>query len=306
MATIINADTSDGLKLTSDTSGQLELQSAGSTKVTMDTSGKFGIGGTPSEPLSVFRTGGQTEGVNIRNTSSGNGSRLTFETTRSDDSSVQEMAAVQVYAVSGYDNAANSDAVLTFETQNSGTTAERMRINNNGQVTIGGTSWVGGSTDSGLQIDMNTSTDATFGLVVRNSSNAESLVHKMNGSTYNTTGTFGTLSDQRLKENIVDATPKLEEVKQLKVRNFNLIGEKEKQLGFVAQEIEKVFPNIVDTQAERTHKEIDDEGNVEIVTTPEKKLVKTTVLIPILTKALQEAITKIEDLETRIQALENE
>ena len=305
MASIINADTSNGLKLTSDTSGQLELQSAGSTKVTMDTSGKFGIGGTPSEPLSVFRTGGQTEGVNIRNTSSGNGSRLTFETTRSDDSSVQEMAAVQVYAVSGYDNAANSDAVLTFETQNSGTTAERMRINNNGQVTIGGTSWVGGSTDSGLQIDMNTSTDATFGLVVRNSSNAESLVHKMNGSTYNTTGTFGTLSDQRLKENIVDATPKLEEVKQLKVRNFNLIGEKEKQLGFVAQEIEKVFPNIVDTQAERTHKEIDDEGNVEIVTTPEKKLVKTTVLIPILTKALQEAITKIEDLETRIETLEN-
>lgn len=272
----------------------------------MDTSGKFGIGGTPSEPLSVFRTGGQTEGVNIRNTSSGNGSRLTFETTRSDDSSVQEMAAVQVYAVSGYDNAANSDAVLTFETQNSGTTAERMRINNNGQVTIGGTSWVGGSTDSGLQIDMNTSTDATFGLIVRNSSNAESFVHKMNGSTYNTTGTFGTLSDQRLKENIVDATPKLDEVKQLKVRNFNLIGEKEKQLGFVAQEIEKVFPNIVDTQAERTHEEIDDEGNVEIVTTPEKKLVKTTVLIPILTKALQEAITKIEDLETRIQALENE
>ena len=305
MATIINADTSNGLKLTSDTSGQLELQSAGSTKVTMDTSGKFGIGGTPSEPLSVFRTGGQTEGVNIRNTSSGNGSRLTFETTRSDDSSVQEMAAVQVYAVSGYDNASNSDAVLTFETQNSGTTAERMRINNNGQVTIGGTSWVGGSTDSGLQIDMNTSTDATFGLVVRNGSNAESLVHKMNGSTYNTTGTFGTLSDQRLKENIVDATSKLDEVKQLKVRNFNLIGEKEKQLGFVAQEIEKVFPNIVDTQAERTHEEIDDEGNVEIVTTPEKKLVKTTVLIPILTKALQEAITKIEDLETRIQTLEN-
>jgi hypothetical protein len=49
MATIINADTSDGLKLTSDTSGQLELQSAGSTKVTMDTSGDVGIGGTPSD-----------------------------------------------------------------------------------------------------------------------------------------------------------------------------------------------------------------------------------------------------------------
>ena len=134
MATIINADTSDGLKLTSDTSGQLELQSAGSTKVTMDTSGKVGIGGTPSEPLSVFRTGGQTEGINIRNTSSGNGSRLTFETTRSDDSSVQEMAAVQVYALAGYDSAANSDSVMAFETQNSGTTAEQMRLDNDGNL----------------------------------------------------------------------------------------------------------------------------------------------------------------------------
>ena len=134
MATIINADTVTGLKLTSDTSGQLELQSAGSTKVTMDTSGKVGIGGTPSEPLSVFRTGGQEEGINIRNTSSGNGSRLTFETTRSDDSSVQDMAAIQVYAVAGYDSAANSDAIMTFQTQDSGTTAERMRLDNVGNL----------------------------------------------------------------------------------------------------------------------------------------------------------------------------
>ena len=381
MATTINADTSDGLKLTADTSGTLELQSAGSTKVTIKSNGKVGIGGTPSEPLSVYRAGGQEEGINIRNTSSGNGSRLTFETTRSDDSSVQDMASIQVYAVAGYDSAANSDAIMTFQTQDSGTTAERMRIqsngdvgigisnpseklhvggsgstyarisstnaasgaglwfqnatatyligagpvtggselafydatnttermriNSSGQLIIGGTSWSGGVTTAGLQIDMNTSTDATFGFLIRNGSNAESFIHKMNGSTFNTTGTFGTISDRRFKENIVDATSKLDEIKQLKVRNFNLIGEEEKYLGFIAQEIEQVFPNIVDTQAERTHKETDDDGNETTVTTPEKKLVKTTVLIPILTKALQEAVTKIEDLETRIEALEN-
>ena len=46
MATIINADTSDGLKLTSDTSGQIDFQSAGSTKALIDTSGnlKFNSG----------------------------------------------------------------------------------------------------------------------------------------------------------------------------------------------------------------------------------------------------------------------
>ena len=39
MATIINADTSNGLKLTSDTSGDLELQSAGTTKAKITSSG---------------------------------------------------------------------------------------------------------------------------------------------------------------------------------------------------------------------------------------------------------------------------
>ena len=39
MATIINADTSDGLKLTSDTSGQIDLQSAGSTKARVSSAG---------------------------------------------------------------------------------------------------------------------------------------------------------------------------------------------------------------------------------------------------------------------------
>jgi len=39
MATIINADTSDGLKLTSDTSGQIDFQSAGSTKAQISSTG---------------------------------------------------------------------------------------------------------------------------------------------------------------------------------------------------------------------------------------------------------------------------
>ena len=39
MATIINADTTNGLKLTSDTSGEIELQSAGTTIATVDSTG---------------------------------------------------------------------------------------------------------------------------------------------------------------------------------------------------------------------------------------------------------------------------
>lgn len=54
MASTINADTSAGVVVTADTSGELQLQSAGSTKATLKSDGKVGIGTTsPSELLSV-------------------------------------------------------------------------------------------------------------------------------------------------------------------------------------------------------------------------------------------------------------
>jgi hypothetical protein len=108
----------------------------------------------------------------------------------------------------------------------------------------------------------------------------EKLIIWSSGTVVNRTGVYGTISDETLKENIVNTTPKLDKLLQLKVRNFNFIGEDLKQLGFVAQEMEEVFPNMVDK---------DKEG---------LKSVKTTVLIPMLVKAIQE-------LETRIKQLEN-
>jgi hypothetical protein len=56
---------------------------------------------------------------------------------------------------------------------------------------------------------------------------------------------------------------------------------------------------------------LDDDGNVvtEAVMgtreVPDYQGIDQSKLVPLLTAALQEAITKIEDLETRIQALEN-
>jgi hypothetical protein len=110
------------------------------------------------------------------------------------------------------------------------------------------------------------------------------------GAAYNTTGTWGTISDARLKENIVDATPKLSDIEKLKVRNFNFIGDELKQIGFVAQEIEQVFPAIVETS--------------ELKDGTEQKTVKMTVLIPILVKAIQELNAKVEAQAVRIAELE--
>ena len=52
MATLINADTSDGLKLTSDTSGEIQLQSAGTTIMTVGLTGVTTQVGAPAFSVS--------------------------------------------------------------------------------------------------------------------------------------------------------------------------------------------------------------------------------------------------------------
>ena len=122
------------------------------------------------------------------------------------------------------------------------------------------------------------------------------------GAAYNATGTWGTISsDQRLKENIVDTTSKLNDVLSLRVRNFNYIGKEEKYIGFIAQELEEVFPSLVTTNDMR---EFDRDGNV-ISGLEDTKGVKVGMDFAILVKAIQEQQSIIDDLKSRLQTLEN-
>jgi len=109
-----------------------------------------------------------------------------------------------------------------------------------------------------------------------------------NGSIYNRTGTYGTISDKLLKENIVDATPKLNDILKLKVRNFNFINEEQKQLGFIAQEFEEVFPKMVDLSKDR-------------IINKQFKAIKTSVLVPMHTKAIQELHSLIQEINDKLQ-----
>jgi hypothetical protein len=118
-----------------------------------------------------------------------------------------------------------------------------------------------------------------------------------NGNVTNTNNSYGAISDVKLKENIVDASPKLADLMQVKVRNYNLIGHTTKQLGVVAQELETVFPAMVDETPDR-----DEEGNDLGTTT---KSVKYSVFVPMLIKAIQEQQALIQSLTDRITQLEN-
>jgi hypothetical protein len=209
----------------------------------------------------------------------------------------------------------NSSHPLTFIT--GGT--EKARIEDSGNLLVGTTSAFGKLTVSDSSNPSNQSVyfENTNGSLVqrvlsinatRNTTNGTykffscsiSTVQEKfyvfdSGSAYNITGTYGTISDIKLKENVVDATPKLDDVMQLQVRNFNFKATPEdKQIGFVAQELEQVFPAMVQETADR-----DEEGNETGETT---KQVKTTVLIPILVKAIQEQQAIIESLKARLDA----
>ena len=115
-----------------------------------------------------------------------------------------------------------------------------------------------------------------------------------NGNITNTNNSYGSLSDERKKENIVDATPKLDKLMEVKVRNFNLIGEETKQIGVVAQELEEVFPGMISESKDPDSK---DETLY--------KSVKYSVFVPMLIKAIQELKSDNDSLKARIETLEN-
>jgi hypothetical protein len=118
------------------------------------------------------------------------------------------------------------------------------------------------------------------------------LLCDLDGGLRNRYNEYGQYSDENIKENIVAATNKLEEVKQLQVKNFNLIGDNFKQIGLIAQDVEQIFPSLVKNTTTP-------DGN-------EVKSLKYSVLVPILIKAMQEQQTIIDDLKSRLETLENQ
>jgi hypothetical protein len=140
----------------------------------------------------------------------------------------------------------------------------------------------------------NRSSDTTYtGLAVGDDSGARFKVLG-NGNVQNTNNSYGAISDAKLKENIVNTSPKLADLMQVQVRNYNLIGETSKQIGVVAQELETVFPAMVDETPDK-----DKNGNNLGTTT---KSVKYSVFVPMLIKAMQEQQAMIESLTKRLAA----
>jgi hypothetical protein len=140
--------------------------------------------------------------------------------------------------------------------------------------------------------------------------------------TYSNSATaYNTSSDYRLKENVeydFDATTRL---KQLKPARFNFIEDADTTVdGFLAHEVQDIVPEAITGTKDAMRDEeyevtpaveatYDDDGNIlteEVPavmgtrSVPDYQGIDQGKLVPLLVKSLQEALTKIETLESRL------
>jgi len=123
--------------------------------------------------------------------------------------------------------------------------------------------------------------------------NGSSTVGNININASSTS--YNTTSDYRLKENVTSITDGITRVKQLQPKRFNFIGDTSVVDGFIAHEAKQVVPEAVTGDKD----EVLPNGD------PVYQGIDQAKIVPLLTAALQEAITKIEILENRLQILEN-
>ena len=127
------------------------------------------------------------------------------------------------------------------------------------------------------------------------------------GDVQNHDNSYGSISDIKLKEQISDASEQWDDIKALKIRKFKFktdvaTGDSDEhwRLGVIAQEVEASGMNKLIT--EEIDVDVDDEGKV-IETGEKTKIVKYSILYMKAVKALQEAMARIETLESEVAKL---
>ncbi len=283
----------------------------GAEVMRIDSDGDVGIGTTtPGKKLDILSNTSQ-DGIRISGSSN---PRLTI---------IDTTTPVQFDAL-----CTDTEVVLRSDTNHpmvlSTNGTERARITSAGDFLVGTTSAsakvdiVQAANSVGLEVN---ATDASYSSSVidlqasRNTTNnsyyffsatISGIQTKIriadSGNVTNVNGTYGTISDLKLKQDITDATPQWDDIKNLRFRKYRLKSEVELDpnakpfLGLVAQEAELVCPGLVEEHTDR-----DREDNDLGTTT---KSIKTSILYMKAVKALQEAMARIETLEAQNAAFE--
>jgi hypothetical protein len=292
-------DSNTGINFASDT---VNINTGGVTRATVDSSGNVGIGtSTMNYPSGGGLTIYNATAPRLRlcnsstGTGSGDGAEISIDNT-SKDLYIENRESEDIIFYSG---------------------SERMRIKDNGYVGIGNTdpqrhleimNWSSSGSTAGLELgdvgirSSKTGSSTTSHIRFYNSNGQVGSISTATSST-----SFNTSSDYRLKENVVSISDGITRIKQLKPSKFNWISDETNTLidGFLAHEVSSIVPeSITGTKdAVAVQKDVDD-VIAEKVGDPIYQTIDQSKLVPLLTAALQEAIAKIEVLETKVAALE--
>jgi hypothetical protein len=137
----------------------------------------------------------------------------------------------------------------------------------------------------------NNSTGASYKIAFRqNNSEVGHITAASSTTSYNTS------SDYRLKTDVKDLENAVDRVNALRPRKFTWIKDGKEEEGFIAHEVQEVYPDAVEGEKDA----VDEEGNMKI------QVMDYGKITPLLAAGLQEAFKEIESLKQQIAELKGE
>tara|TARA_A100001515_G_scaffold139482_1_gene134141 strand:+ start:327 stop:1325 length:999 start_codon:yes stop_codon:yes gene_type:complete len=259
----------------------LGFTTGGTGRLFISSAGNIGIG--VSSPVSLLHLSSSSPRITFTDTDTGVDHRINCD------------SSVGSFILDADFNDENSNSSFLFKVSQT----DRFKINNFGRLSTyseDGTSFIHGSSKAaGSTNRLFEGRHSSTGL----NGGTKSIEIFTNGDVKNTNNVYTSISDVKLKENIVDANSQWDDFKAVRFRKYNFKEETGNetftQLGVIAQELETVCPGLVTESPD-----LDEEGNDLGTTT---KSVKYSILTQKALVALQEAMDRIETLEAEVAAL---
>ena len=286
-------DTDSGISFGSDI---VTFNVGGSEKARLHSNGNFGIGRTDPDQKLVVRGSGTTV-LKVENDDDGT-AQITLGNTGSENLNLQQISGESVFAIGG---------------------VERMRIDDQGRLGIGTNDpnnnsllHCTGRVRSDDRFNVTRGANGTIFNYDRTNEGALFIIDNLSNESNtrmrirNTQGiiNYNSSSDYRLKENDSNITDGITRIKKLRPIKFNWKKDTNTIYdGFFAHEVSDACPEAVDGTKDQVALEDDSDLNLK-KGDPIYQGVDNSKLIPLLTAALQEAVAKIETLETKVAALE--
>ena len=267
-------------KIEASTDDTITVHTAGSERMRIDSSGNVGIKTTsPVAPLHVDSDNGFGNILLSRDGGAGGRRPFGIGITGSSDADLTISAS------------ADTDQAGAFDSDRQ----EIVRFASDGTVSIGTSLSFGGKVnlhDGGIGVGEASSSGYYRRMYWNAANNEMRFWNGTNEARITDGGVFTDASDISLKKDIADIEYGIDTVKSLQPRKYKMKSDDKEQVGFIAQEMESHVPEIVSVG-------VTPDGD-------EHKGIAYGQLTAVLTKALQEAIAKIETLETKVAALEAE